>query len=425
MRVRENTVGSVSGTSLAERRSQNVARGVATAHPIAVARAHGATMWDAEGRSYIDFIGGIGTLNAGHTHPRVVAAIAAQAALLTHTCFQVATYEPYVRVAEELNRRAPGSSPKKTLLLSTGAEATENAVKIAREYTRRPAVIAFTHGYHGRTLLALSMTGKNDPYKQHFGPFCSEVYHAPFPYEHHGLTTERALAALDEIFSSVVSPDRVAAMIVEPVLGEGGFVPAPPAFLRELRRIADERGIVLIADEIQTGFGRTGTLFACEQYGIEPDLMTVAKSIGGGLPLAGVVGKAEIMDAPAPGGLGGTFAGNPIACAAAIEIFEIMDDAFLERARAVGKRIESALRAMRDEFPAIEDVRGLGAMQAMELSKGAPEIVEAARDRGLLLLLAGKRDVIRILVPLVIEDEQLDEGLSILRASAREAFNNV
>ena len=425
MRVRENTVGSVSGTSLAERRSQNVARGVATAHPIAVARAHGATMWDAEGRSYIDFIGGIGTLNAGHTHPRVVAAIAAQAALLTHTCFQVATYEPYVRVAEELNRRAPGSSPKKTLLLSTGAEATENAVKIAREYTRRPAVIAFTHGYHGRTLLALSMTGKNDPYKQHFGPFCSEVYHAPFPYEHHGLTTERALAALDEIFSSVVSPDRVAAMIVEPVLGEGGFVPAPPAFLRELRRIADERGIVLIADEIQTGFGRTGTLFACEQYGIEPDLMTVAKSIGGGLPLAGVVGKAEIMDAPAPGGLGGTFAGNPIACAAAIEIFEIMDDAFLERARAVGKRIESALRAMRDEFPAIEDVRGLGTMQAMELSKGAPEIVEAARDRGLLLLLAGKRDVIRILVPLVIEDEQLDEGLSILRASAREAFNNV
>ncbi|MGB9653303.1 MAG: 4-aminobutyrate--2-oxoglutarate transaminase [Candidatus Cybelea sp.] len=422
MRVHEKSSSSASRTSLAQRRQESVARGVATAHPIWVDRAGGATLWDVDGRRYIDFVGGIGTLNAGHADPRVVAAIAAQAARFTHTCFQVAMYEPYLRVAEELNRRAPGPSRKKTLLLSTGAEATENAVKIAREYTRRPAVVAFTHGYHGRTLLALSMTGKNEPYKQHFGPFCGEIYHAPFPFEHHGVTTQRALEAIDELFTGVIAPDRVAAFIVEPVLGEGGFVPAPADFLPALRGIADAHGIVLIADEIQTGFGRTGTFFACERFGVEPDLLTVAKSIGGGLPLAGVVGKAEIMDAPAPGGLGGTFAGNPVACAAALEIFEIMDDAFLARARAIGERIAAALQAMRSEFAQIEDVRGLGAMQAMELSSRAPEIVEVARERGLLLLLAGQRDVIRILVPLVIGDAELDEGLEILQASMLEVF---
>jgi 4-aminobutyrate aminotransferase / (S)-3-amino-2-methylpropionate transaminase / 5-aminovalerate transaminase len=422
MRVHEKTSSSASRTSLAQRRQESVARGVATAHPIWVDRASGATLWDVDGRRYIDFVGGIGTLNAGHADPRVVAAIAAQAARFTHSCFQVAMYEPYLRVAEELNRRAPGPSRKKTLLLSTGAEATENAVKIAREYTRRPAVVAFTHGYHGRTLLALSMTGKNEPYKQHFGPFCGEIYHAPFPFEHHGVTTSRAIEAIDELFAGVIAPDRVAAFIVEPVLGEGGFVPAPAEFLPALRGIADTHGIVLIADEIQTGFGRTGTFFACEQFGVEPDLLTVAKSIGGGLPLAGVVGKAEIMDAPAPGGLGGTFAGNPVACAAALEIFEIMDDAFLARARAIGRKIAAALQVLQGEFAQIEDVRGLGAMQAMELSSGAPAIVEAARERGLLLLLAGQRDVIRIIVPLVIGDVELDEGLEILRASMREVF---
>ncbi|MGB8907644.1 MAG: 4-aminobutyrate--2-oxoglutarate transaminase [Candidatus Cybelea sp.] len=422
MRVHEKTSSSASRTSLTRRRQESVARGVATAHPIWIDRACGATLWDVEGRRYIDFVGGIGTLNAGHADPKIVAAIAAQAARFTHTCFQVTMYEPYLRVAEELNRRAPGHSRKKTLLLSTGAEATENAVKIAREFTRRPAVVAFTHGYHGRTLLALSMTGKNEPYKQHFGPFCGEIYHAPFPFEHHGVTTPRALKAIEELFAGVVAPDRVAAFIIEPVLGEGGFVPAPPEFLTALRRIADAHGIVLIADEIQTGFGRTGTFFACEQFDLEPDLLTVAKSIGGGLPLAGVVGKAEIMDAPAPGGLGGTFAGNPVACAAALEVFEIMDDAFLARARAIGRRIAASLQSLRSEFAQIEDVRGLGAMQAMELSSGAGEIVEAARERGLLLLLAGQRDVIRILVPLVVDDAELDEGLEILRASAREVF---
>lgn len=422
MRVREKTSSSIAETSLAQRRQESVARGVATAHPIWTERASSATLWDVEGRRYIDFVSGISTLNAGHAHPKVVAAIAAQAARFTHACFQVTMYESYVRVAEELNRRAPGSARKKSLLLSTGAEATENAVKIAREFTRRPAVVAFTHGYHGRTLLALSMTGKDEPYKQHFGPFCTDVYHSPFPYEHHGVTSEHALEALDKLFANVVAPNRVAAMIVEPVLGEGGFVPAPREFLHGLRRVADAYSIVLIADEIQTGFGRTGTFFACEQYGIEPDLMAVAKSIGGGLPLAAVVGKAEIMDAPEPGGLGGTFAGNPVACAAALEIFAIVDDDLLARARTIGERIAAALHELQGEFAQIEDVRGLGAMQAIELSSGAPEIVEAARERGLLLLLAGKRDVIRLLVPLVIGDDELSEGLEILRESTREAL---
>lgn len=422
MRVREHMSTSVAESSLAQRRQESVARGVATAHPLWIARASGATIWDVEGRRFIDFVGGIGTLNAGHAQRNVVAAIAEQAARFTHACFQVTMYEGYVRVAEELNRRAPGSAPKKTLLLSTGAEATENAVKIAREYTRRPAIVAFTHGYHGRTLLALSMTGKNEPYKQHFGPFCSEIYHAPFPYEHHGVTTRRALEALDELLACVVAPDRVAAIVVEPVLGEGGFVPAPSDFLRELRRVTEAHGMLLVADEIQTGFGRTGTFFACEQYGIEPDLIAVAKSLGGGLPLAAVVGKAEIMDAPEPGGLGGTFAGNPVACAAALEIFDLIDEAFLERAREIGRRVAATLRALQLEHWQIEDVRGLGPMLGMELASGAPQIVEAARERGLLLMLAGKRNVIRILVPLVVDDDELQEGLDILRASVAQVF---
>ena len=411
-------MSTITAESLAQRRRDNVARGVSTAHPIWVERAAGAELWDSQGRRYLDFAGGIGTLNTGHAHPKIVAAIAAQAARFTHTCFQVAAYEPYLRVAEELNRRAPGSAQKKTLLLSTGAEATENAIKIAREHTRRPGVIAFAHGFHGRTLLALTMTGKSEPYKQHFGPFCSDVYHLPFPYERHGVTTRDALHALDELFSNVAAPGRVAAIIIEPILGEGGFVPAPAEFLRELRRRTAEEGIVLVADEIQSGFGRTGRFFACEHYELEPDLITVAKSLAGGLPLAAVVGKADIMDAPGPGGLGGTFAGNPVACAAALAVFDIMDDAFLERARALGKRIEAALLALQARYGQIDDVRGLGAMMAMELSSGAPAVVQAARERGLLLLLAGEQNVVRILVPLVVTDEQLDEGLAILSSAA-------
>lgn len=410
--------------ALLKRREEHVARGVGNAHPIFAERAHGARLWDVEGRQYIDFMGGIGVQNVGHTHPKVVAAVKAQTERLMHTCFQTAMYESYVRLAESLNAIAPGPSRKKTLLLTTGAEATENAVKIAREYTGRPAIVAFHHGYHGRTLLALSMTGKNAPYKQHFGPFCSEVYHAPFPHELHGWSVARALDGLHELFASEVSPDRVAAMIIEPVQGEGGFIPAPPEFLRELRRIADRHGIVLICDEVQSGFGRTGKMFACEHAGIEPDLIAVAKSIAGGLPLSAVVGKAEIMDAPGPGGLGGTYAGNPLACAAALATLEIMDDAFLKRAIHIGERIRQSLGELRGRFEQVVDVRGLGAMIALEFGAAADaqRVVEAARERGLLLLLAGNNNVIRILVPLTIEDADLTEGLARLAASCHAAL---
>ena len=410
--------------NLLKRRSDSVARGVGSAHPIFAERAHGSRVWDVDGREYFDFVGGIGVQNVGHTHPKVVAAVQEQAQTLIHTCFQVAMYEPYVRVAEALNRLAPGPSPKKTLLLTTGSEATENAVKIAREYTRRPAVVAFQNGYHGRTLLALSMTGKNAPYKQHFGPFCSEVYHSPYPYPLRGWTAERALSALEDVFTTQVSPDRVAAMIIEPVLGEGGFVPAPPVFLQQLRHIADRYGIVLICDEVQTGFGRTGKMFACEHAQIEPDLIAVAKSMGGGLPLSAVIGKAEIMDAPEPGGLGGTYAGNPLACVAALATLEIMDDGFLERAQRIGSRLREALQALQSRFPQIAEVRGLGAMIGMEFTDAsdAARVVAESRDRGLLLMLAGKGDVIRILVPLTIEDGELDEALLRLHESCEAAL---
>jgi 4-aminobutyrate aminotransferase/(S)-3-amino-2-methylpropionate transaminase len=403
--------------TLVDRRNRSIPRGVGNAHPVFVERASGARVWDVDGREYIDFVGGIGVLNVGHAHPKVVAAVREQAERYTHTCFQVAMYEPYVDVAEALNRIAPGPTPKKTLLLSTGSEATENAVKIARAYTGRPAVISFQYGYHGRTLLALSMTGKNAPYKQNFGPFCSEVYHAPFPYEYHGWTTERALEALRELFVTDVSPDRVAAMIVEPVLGEGGFVPAPLPFLRELRRICDEHRIVLICDEVQTAFGRTGKMFAIEHAAIEADLLVVAKSIAGGLPLAAVIGKAEIMDAPAPGGLGGTFAGNPLACAAALATLDIIDETFLRRAQQIGERLTAEALVLQERFPQIGDVRALGAMVAIEFAgdegaANAERIVSDARERGLLLLLAGKGNVIRFLVPLIIEDDELDTALA-------------
>jgi 4-aminobutyrate aminotransferase/(S)-3-amino-2-methylpropionate transaminase len=326
----------------------------------------------------------------------------------------VTTYEPYVALAEALNARAPGASPKKTLLLSTGAEATENAVKIARAYTGRPGVISFAHGYHGRTLLALTMTGKNDPYKQNFGPFCSEVAHAPFPHALHGWTTQRALEALDDVFASTLSPSRVAAIIIEPVLGEGGFVPVPADYFRALRALCDTHGIVLICDEIQSGFGRTGKLFAVEHTGVEPDLITVAKSLAGGMPLSAVIGKAEIMDAPMPGGLGGTYAGNPVACAAALATLDLMDDAFLARGREVGERVRATFETLASAFPGdVAEVRGLGAMIGIEFTGAGivPEIVAEARERGLLLMPAGAGNVIRVLVPLTIDDALLEQAL--------------
>ena len=402
---------------IARRRAESVPRGVGCVHPISVARASGARIWDVEGREYIDFVGGIGVLNLGHANPAVVDAIDAQARLYTHLCFQVTSYEPYVEVAEALNAIAPFTAPAKTLLLTTGSEATENAIKIARAHTGRPAVIAFQHGYHGRTLLALSMTGKNAPYKQNFGPFCAEIYHAPFPHALHGWTTERALEALDDIFSSTVSADRIAAIIIEPVLGEGGFVPVPFDYMRALRALCDRYGIVLICDEIQSGFGRTGKRFAVEHSGVEPDLVTVAKSLAGGMPLAAVVGRAEIMDAPAPGGLGGTYAGNPVACAAALASIEALDARLLDRAELIGDRIRRAFEGIARRHPqAVTDVRGLGAMIGIEFAANhaanVARIVTDARERGVLLMPAGAGNVIRALVPLVIDDRTLDDALA-------------
>lgn len=425
----------LAGTSTAallELRASEVARGVSNAHPIFAERAEGARLWDTDGKEYIDFVGGIGVLAVGHSHPRVRAAVEQQLARFTHTCFQVAMYEPYVRLAERLNRLVPGPSKKKTLLVTTGAEATENAVKIARAYTGRPAVVAFHHGYHGRTLLALSMTGKNDPYKLRFGPFCSEIYQTPFPYEHHGWSTERALRSLDDLFEAQVSPDRVAAIIIEPVLGEGGFVPAPRAFMVALRELATHHGIALVCDEIQSGFARTGKMFAFEHSGIEPDLVAVAKSVAGGLPLAGVVGKAEMIDAVSPGGLGGTYAGNPLACAAALATLDVIEDEHLiERSREIGARVERTMRELQRRHPKIADVRGLGSMLGMEFvdepdqprSTYAKRVIEEARKRGLLLMSAGsKSDVIRVLVPLVISDDDLDTALSRLAQSCDSAL---
>ena len=407
-------------------RQRYVARGVSNAHPVFAARAENARLWDTDGREYLDFVGGIGVLNVGHNHPRVVAAIQEQAGLFLHTCFQVAMYDGYVRLCRRLSERAPMAGDVKAALFSTGVEATENAIKIARSFTGRPAIISFTHSFHGRTLMGMSLTGKAGYYKQNFGPFAPEVYHAPAPYEYRGVSAAAALEGLRELLRTSVDPSQVAAIIIEPVMGEGGFLPMPPLFLQGLRALCTEHGIVFIADEVQSGVGRTGTFFAIEQSGVEPDLIPFAKSIGGGLPLSGVLGRAEIMDAPAPGGLGGTYAGNPLACAAGNAVLDIFDeDGLLARSVQVGARLKTGLDALAARFDQIGEVRGLGAMLAIELvedpeSKApapalAQQVVEAARERGLLLIKAGMyASVIRILVPLTAEDRDLDEGLSIL-----------
>lgn len=412
--------------TLLELRVTEVPRGVGVAHPLFISRASGAQLWDVDGKEYIDFAGGIGVLNVGHNHPRVVQAVQAQVENLTHTCFQVAMYESYVRLAARLNALAPGSGPKKTLFLTTGVEAVENAIKIARAATQRPAIVAFTHSFHGRTLLGMSLTGKAPAYKQAFGPFAPEVYHAPYPYAYRGWSSERALEALEELFLTVVTPDRVAAVIIEPVLGEGGFVPAPVDFLRELRRITQQHGILLIADEVQSGFGRTGKMFAIEHSGVVPDLITIAKSLAAGLPLSGVIGRAEVMDAPAPGGLGGTYAGNPLACAAGLAVLDIFaEEHVLARAEQLGQRLLQQCHMLQRAVPEIGDVRALGAMVALEFVRDAqnkepaPELVDLimteARKQGLLLIKAGLYgNVLRILVPLVIEEALLEQALSTL-----------
>jgi 4-aminobutyrate aminotransferase / (S)-3-amino-2-methylpropionate transaminase / 5-aminovalerate transaminase len=411
---------------LAELRRRYIPRGITTAHPLVVDRAKGAELWDVAGRRYIDFAGGIGVLNVGHGHPHVMEAVRAQLDRVTHTSFQVVMYESYLRLAERLCALAPGDGPKKAIFFSTGAEAVENAVKIARAHTGRPAVISFNGSFHGRTLLALSLTGSVVPYKQNFGPYASEIYQVPFPYEYRGWSTEKALASLDELFESAVAPQRVAAIIIEPVLGEGGFVPAPAAFMHELRALTERHGILLIADEIQSGFGRTGKFFAIEHSGVTPDLVTVAKSLAAGFPLSGVVGRAEVMDAPAPGGLGGTYGGNPVACAAGLAVLDVMRDERLpERAARIGSVVEERMRSWASEHELVGDVRVMGAMAGLELVRDrktktpadteTAQILALARERGLILLRAGiHHNVIRTLMPLTIPDDQLDEGLDII-----------
>lgn len=416
----------ITNASLMNRRKAAVARGVGQSHELFIDTARNAEFTDVEGRRFIDFAGGIAVLNTGHLHPKIVAAVKAQLERFTHTCFQVVAYEPYVAVCEKLNELAPGNFAKKSLLLTTGAEAVENAIKIARSHTGRSGVIAFTGGYHGRTHYTLGLTGKVAPYKTGFGPFPTEIYHALFPNTLHGISVDEAIDSVERIFKNDIEPTRVAAFIVEPVQGEGGFNVAPPEFVARLKEIADRHGILLIADEVQTGAGRTGTWFACEQWPVAPDMITTAKSLAGGFPLSGVVGRAEVIDSPAAGGLGGTYAGSPIACAAALAVMEAFEEEkLLERSRAMGARLVAGFQDMAKRYAAIGDVRGLGAMVAIELFEGGDvhrpdaaltkRIVTEAGARGLVLLSCGTYgNVIRVLVPLTAPDALIDEGLRII-----------
>jgi len=417
-----------------QRREDHIARGVLTSHPVLLTRGEGAYVWDRDGRRYIDFVGGIGVLNVGHSHPRVVAAAREQLNTLTHTCFQVAAYEPYIALAEQLNALVGGGQACKTVFLTTGAEATENAIKIARGHTNRPGIIAFRGGFHGRTLMGMSLTGMSQPYKQNFGPFAPDVYHTAFPDAYRDITTARALESLQEIFATAIAPDRVAAILIEPVQGDGGFLPAPNDFMIELRRIATEHGIVLIADEIQTGFGRTGKMFGFQHSGIAPDLVTVAKSLAGGLPISAVVGKAHIMDAPAPGGLGGTYAGNPVACAAALAVLQVIkEEHLLDRSVAIGEQLADGFLSLRRKYDVIGEARGLGAMRAIEFVKNADSkkpdpvlaqrVLDRLREHGLLAIKCGvQRNVVRALVPLVADEATISAALAIFDVAIREAI---
>jgi 4-aminobutyrate aminotransferase/(S)-3-amino-2-methylpropionate transaminase len=420
-----------------ERRGAAVPRGVFSATPVVIARGEGAILEDLDGNRFIDFAGGLGCLNIGHADSGVAEAVAAQARDFLHSCIHVTVNEPYVALAELLNQMTPGRFPKKTLLVNSGAEAVENAVKIARYATGRPAVICFENAFHGRTLLGMSLTGKVAPYKQGFGPFAGEVYRLPYGHCYRcpcNLTRpgcDTACADLvEQAFSTLVDARAVAAIIVEPVLGEGGFIPAPPEFLAKLRAACDRHGIVLIADEIQTGIGRTGTIFACEALGLVPDILLTAKSLGGGLPIAAVTGWAELMDAPQIGGLGGTFGGSPLACVAALAVLKkAVSEDLPGRARRIGRRVRTRMQRLSREVPEIGDVRGLGAMVGIELVDGerktpAKELTATVQrlsyESGLITITAAG-NVVRTLMPLVITDEQLDEGLDVLESSIRRA----
>jgi 4-aminobutyrate aminotransferase / (S)-3-amino-2-methylpropionate transaminase / 5-aminovalerate transaminase len=408
-----------------DRKERVVADPLSVYLPVVIEEGRGATLTDVDGNTFIDFTGGVGCLNVGHSHPRVVEAAQEQLAKFSHTDFTIVPYEVYVTLAERLIEASPFRSPAKAAFFNAGTEAVENAIKFARAYTGRPAVIAFEGGFHGRTLLSLSLTSKTHPYKAGLGPFAPEVYRVPFPNEYRGPTAADALAALERALITQVAAETVAAIVVEPVQGEGGFVVAPQMFLDGVRRLCDEYGIVMVVDEVQTGFGRTGKLFAIEHYGIEPDLITIAKSIAAGLPLSGVLGKAEIMDAPSDSAIGGTYVGNPVAQAAALAVLDVIEDEGVsERAAQLGETIRARMESWRGRWPRIGDVRGLGAMLAIELVKepvgkepdadAASAVVEAAAERGLLLLKSGiYANCIRVLAPLILTDAELDEALGV------------
>jgi len=406
------------------RLEQAVASPLALTFPVVAAEAQGVTVTDVDGNTFIDFTGGIGCLNVGHSHPHVVAAAQEQLERFSHTDFGIVPYEVYVTLAERLLAYAPFTGPGKAAFFNSGAEAVENAVKLARAFTGRPAVIAFEGGFHGRTLMALTLTSKTHPYKAGLGPFAPEVYRTAYPYEYRGIDSQAALAALEQTLLTQVAAETVAAIVIEPVLGEGGFVPAPAEFLRGVRRICDEHGIVLVADEVQTGFGRTGKFFAIEHSDVEPDLVVIAKSIAMGLPLSGVLGRQEIMDGAATGAIGGTYVGNPVALAAALAVLDVIEDeGLVERSVSIGEPIRARMLAWQERWPEIGDVRGLGSMLAIELVSGpaiepapklAADVVEATLARGLMLITCGTYgNCIRVLVPLVITDAELDEALGV------------
>ncbi|HVC40307.1 MAG TPA: aspartate aminotransferase family protein [Candidatus Dormibacteraeota bacterium] len=418
---------------LREIQQRALPRGLSPALDFVVDRAAGSLVWSSEGEEFIDFVGGIGVLNVGHGHPEVLAAAHRQIDRLVHVSAQVALYEPYLRLADRLCQLAPGDFPKKAILFSTGAEAVENTVKIARSHSGRPGIVAFSQAFHGRTLLGMSLTDAVKPYKEGFGPFAPDVYRSPFPYQYWGWDAARALSALEDSLRTSWPPDRMAAFLIEPVLGEGGFVPAPPEFLQGLRRLADRRGMLLIADEVQSGIGRTGRLFAIEHSGVAPDLVASAKSLGGGFPIAAVVGRAEVMDGPTPGQLGSTFGGNPVACAAALAVLDLVEsEGLLGRAQQLGSILEERMGEWQRRYPLVGDVRVLGAMAGLELvsdrltrepATGATErIVAGCRQRGLLLLRAGPHhNVIRTLMPLNIPEQLLLQGLDTLEQELAQA----
>ena len=425
---KEQVHAGMSNADWQERKVAAMARGQGNIAPVYIDRAENAEMWDVEGRRYIDFGTGIAVCNTGHSNPKVVAAVQEQLQRFSHTCVMVTPYDSAVQLAEALNELAPGNSLKKSMFVTTGAEAVENTVKIARAYTGRRGVIAFNGGFHGRTMLAMGLTGKITPYKNLFGPFPGEVYHAPFPIDFHDISVDESIKALNNLFKVDIAPSDVAAIIVEPVQGEGGFYPAPNEFMQALRAICDEHGIVLIADEIQTGFGRTGKFFASEYADIEPDLITVAKGVAGGFPLAAVVGKAEIMDAPLPGGLGGTYGGSPIGCAAALAVIDVIrEEGLVERANEIGANFSERLHTLQARLPeTIGAIRcDRGAMIAVELVENGDvaqpaadltkALVGAAYENGLVLLSCGVNgNVVRFLPALTISDDLIDEGFDIL-----------